>query len=93
MTEHFPRNTVSADDPPDGYRYEWRADGEWRVGGDGRTCSMRRCHTLAVAQLRRKHRRFVDGFSWWSYCADHLYGRKIEEGIVKEKFLVKDEVA
>jgi hypothetical protein len=28
---------------------------------------------------------------WWLYCADHLYGRRITDGVVQRRRLVQDE--
>ena len=80
------------DQAPDGYHWEWLPDGEWLVGGGGRTCSMLRCHNPAVAQLARpRHRGELILVAWFAYCSSHLYGRKIEDGVVKFRRLVKDE--
>jgi hypothetical protein len=65
-------------DIPEGFLPEWVADPEWKVGGDGKKCRMKGCKEPSVAALRRKHRGRL-----WYYCRDHLYGRKIEEGVVK----------
>jgi hypothetical protein len=49
---------------------------------------MLRCPKPAVAKLARplwspdKPRR------WWHYCADHLYGRRIYEGVVYSSRLI-----
>ena len=83
------------DEAPEGYRWEWRPDEGWSVGGEGRKCRMLRCPNQAVAALRR-HRKptkaapHLPNFQWWHYCADHLYGRKIEDGVVKARILVKE---
>ena len=80
------------DDVPEGYRREWVAEPEthWRVGADGRRCSMYLCHNEAVAQLaRQRNRRGLVLVAWYSYCPSHLYGRKIEDGVVKFQRLVK----
>lgn len=75
---------------PEGYRYEWVDDDDWKILSeqDSRKCSMRRCTATAIAMLRRKHKRFASGFAWWAYCGQHLYGRKIENGVVKYRRLV-----
>lgn len=62
---------------------DWEPDPDWmtlspeseakcrrRVGGQHAYCRAR-----AVAQLKR-------GAIWWVYCADHLYGREIHDGVV-----------
>lgn len=81
---------------PEGYRYEWRIAADWRMGGSGRGCRMLRCPNQAVAALCRKRKGTklapnLPSFQWWTYCADHLYGRKIEDGAVKERILVKND--
>jgi len=78
---------MTQDDVPEGYRREWVAEGEgWKLADLDRTCQHRGCHDAAVAALRRKH---GTGFRWWYYCAAHLYGRKIEDGVVKVERLVE----
>jgi hypothetical protein len=72
---------------PDGYRLEWIPDDAWKLIDDGRYCRRPGCGNVAVAALDRKHKRN----RWWAYCADHLYGRKIEGGVVKRERLVKIE--
>ena len=76
-----------SDEAPEGYRYEWVADGGWRLLSehDDRRCRMKKCKNQAIALLQRKH---GSGFSWWAYCGEHLYGRKIEDGVVKFRRLV-----
>lgn len=83
---------VNDDEAPAGYRYEWVRDPDWKLGGDGRKCRMKRCANEAVAGFQRgrwtkNHGRIL---VWWHYCADHLYGRKIEDGVVKFRRLVPD---
>jgi hypothetical protein len=47
---------------------------------DGRLCRMKvgraSCRRPAVAALARSN-------GWWCYCAEHLYGRRIENGVVE----------
>ena len=73
---------------PEGYHREWLPDEGWKLADLERTCRAKDCESPAVAALRRKH---GDGFRWWYYCGSHLYGRKIEDGMVKVYRLVKDE--
>ena len=75
-----------ADDVPAGYRREWVPDEGWKLADLDRTCRHRGCNDPAMAALRRKHGR---GFRWWYYCGAHLYGRKIEDGMVKVERLVE----
>jgi len=78
---------------PDGFHFEWVAENDdWKVGGDGRRCRMKGCGADAVAALRRKHRRSFSGFTWWYYCAAHLYGRRIVDGVVQHERLVRDKM-
>jgi len=60
---------------PEGFRYEWVIDDRWQMPPDGRKCSRAGCLNSAIALLRRRHSRFLSGFAWWGYCADHLYGK------------------
>jgi hypothetical protein len=73
-----------------GYHREWCVDDGWKIGGEGRRCRARGCRELAAAALKRRDRRGRDGFVWWFYCALHLYGRKIEDGVVKVARLVEN---
>jgi hypothetical protein len=78
------------DEAPEGYRYEWVPAASWTVGGDGRLCSMLRCSNKAVAVLERPYKNRY-GFSAprrYHYCEDHLYGRRIENGVVHFRRLV-----
>jgi hypothetical protein len=80
---------------------------EWRTLGPDTTkrCRNWRGHrktrgrALAVAELRRKqwapYSRGGGGRSvpvWWAYCAEHLYGRWLEGGVVLE-YRVADRTA
>jgi len=78
------------DEAPKGYCWVWLADPQWTVGGDGHRCraSVGRCHNAAVAGFFRKH---GPGFRRWYYCESHLYGRIIEDGVVKFRRLVEME--
>jgi hypothetical protein len=79
-----------SDDAPEGYRYVWVPDESSRMGGEGRKCRMLRCPNQAVVAFQRKaFRRLGPRFHRWHYSADHLYGRKIEGGVVKVRRLVK----
>lgn len=77
---------------PEGYHFEWfRCGPEWRIGGEGKRCRINQCRNSAVAALARRSSWAKAGFTWWHYCADHLYGRKIENGVIQERRLVKNE--
>ncbi len=83
--------------PPDGHRHVPAVDTGWRLD-QGRRCRFtvrghRQCGADSVAAFNRgRHSRThgrVD--SWWAYCADHLYGRWIEDGNVMHWIAVPDE--
>lgn len=85
--------TEARREAPDGYHWEWEAEDEhWRIGGQGHQCRMvegvprRRCPRPAVARLNRGRR----APSWWHYCEDHLYGRRIHNGRVELLRMKKD---
>lgn len=86
---------LTIDEVPEGYHYEWLPDESFKIGGDGRGCRMRGCENPAVVMLRRNHREKSGfaGFRWWPYCADHMYGRKIEDGVVKMCRLFQNELS
>lgn len=73
-----------------GYRREWVADEDWKVGGGGRVCRMKGCYNDAVAMLKRRQINALEGFVWWPYCREHLYGRRIVDGVVMVGRLVPD---
>ena len=59
----------------------WVPDDEWGLLAPSltpRRCRFMRCRRAAVAAMLRGTRRKT----WWAYCEDHLYGRKIEGGVV-----------
>jgi hypothetical protein len=81
-----------AERPPDDQPgYEWYAavDEDWRLLPDdtSKHCRYWQGHrdhpVLADAEFQR-HRWMAGGRTpvWWAYCADHLYGRWIEDGLV-----------
>lgn len=61
----------------------WVPDRRWTTEPeiiDGKRCRMKvgkgpTCRRPAVAALARRN-------GWWCYCEEHLYGRKIEDGVV-----------
>jgi len=69
----------------------WVPDDGWIALGADTTfqCRMidgplrRRCPNKAVAQLQRGRR----NASWWAYCQDHLYGRRLKNGVVEWEIL------
>lgn len=68
--------------------HHWHAEPEvatWRLVGREVRCRARagRCRSTAVAELNRgqyTNRGRID--VWWPYCAEHLYGRWVEDGKV-----------
>ncbi|MGH9505267.1 MAG: hypothetical protein ACRD20_20630 [Terriglobales bacterium] len=80
-----------SDETPEGSHWEWIADDSWMLDESGDKCSMPRCNNTAVAGFfRKRERRSGRVLAWYRYCVNHLYGRKIEEGIVKFQRLVKN---
>jgi hypothetical protein len=84
------------DGPSVGHEIVAAEDPEWRLAAEGKRCrrtgrehgvSFRyACGKPAVAELNRartqaSQARFPNGL-WWPYCAEHLYGRWIEDGKV-----------
>jgi hypothetical protein len=86
--------------PPLGYREEWvPEDPEWfrplQPGeGEGHPCrgkNPRRCPNEPVAVMfRRVYRRGRTTQARWFYCADHLFGRRIEDGQLLARRLVPE---
>jgi len=75
--------------PPDGYRNIVVPDERWETVR-GKRCRRKGCGAPAVAQFRRQHSSSMTGWTWWAYCADHLYGRWIEDGRVVGWRMVPD---
>lgn len=63
--------------PPEGYEYVAVPDTDWRLVNN-KNCRRPFCLFRSVAEFRRGKS------GWWAYCADHLYGRWIEDGQVME---------
>jgi hypothetical protein len=83
---------------PDGFVQVPRQEGsDWRLETNRQCRQMEghhhRCPNQAVAALNRGRRRHGKGSadSWWAYCADHLFGRWIEDGRVMCWILVPAE--
>lgn len=80
--------------PPAGCHWEWKPEAEdWRID-EGRPCRRMMadhviCRQPSVAALNRSA--WKGGSNWWAYCADHLYGRKIEDGVVLHRVAVPSE--
>lgn len=56
----------------------WIKDTHWELLPPEirRKCRMKGCLNHAVAALRRSN-------GWWNYCPEHLYGRRINNGVVE----------
>lgn len=94
--------------PPDGFVHEWTPEDEhgphgWRAVGidEGNTYRCRAnagpkhpaCGRPSTMALNRGLSR--DGVrhdSWWHYCSEHAYGRKLRGGVVVGVHLVPIEV-
>lgn len=77
---------------PEGHVHVAQVDPRWRLITErtfrgcrwGSGPGHQACGAAAVAELNRGRHLRVGGRvdSWWAYCADHLYGRWIEDGQV-----------
>lgn len=87
---------------PEGFREEWVPSSGWKlvdeVEGDRYRCrwggggGSRACGRPSVAALNRGRHTWMGRVDqWWHYCAEHLYGRRIENGVVLHRRLVEDE--
>jgi hypothetical protein len=78
---------------PEGYRLEWVEEEPefWRLATaderETRKCRMIRCPNSPVAALNRGYWKHTE--SWWLYCGDHLYGRRIRNGRIEVRRLVE----
>lgn len=79
---------------PDGYELAWeRPTASWEVlidiepmgcrytTGPGRAT----CRKPSVARLNRGARGARP--QWWHYCGDHLFGRRIRDGVLEHQVL------
>lgn len=81
---------VKTGPPPDGYRWAWteeNTDGPnaWRVvpPDQAQPCRWRAAHlTCGVPSVAKLLRSTPPSNNWWHYCADHLYGRHVHNGVV-----------
>lgn len=76
----------------EGYHREWVKDDAWQLGTKYAKCRQPRCPNPPVAEFNRMFtldngRRVPRPYA---YCANHLYGRRIENGEVQHNVLVKD---
>lgn len=77
----------------EGYHCEWVKDDVWRLGTKYTKCRQSRCSNPPVAEFDRTFT-LGDGrrvLRTYAYCANHLYGRRIENGEVRHSILVKDD--
>lgn len=90
------------DDGPSGYRWVAVADPAWRVlPEEKRNFLCRRigpghlyCQNFGAAEVARGRSTTTSrfGHNWWVYCADHLYGRWIQDGVVMSWRLEKEDL-
>lgn len=66
----------------DGWYWHVAVDHDWTTtkSSPSTRCRRRGCDHPPVAWLNRGYRGRP---SWWAYCADHMYGRWVEDGVVK----------
>jgi hypothetical protein len=82
-----------------GYRFAARPADGWRVPSRYPSCRRKlgshvMCKNPPVADVRRLRYVVINGkdvrkFEWWAYCAEHSYGRWVEDGTVMEWFLTE----
>ena len=77
---------------PEGYELRWVPEGpDWRLVDEEehavRICRRPGCKRSPVAALKRRNS------GWWLYCDWHLYGRKIEDGVLLVRVVRKLEPA
>lgn len=77
--------------PPPGCEWRWKPDRAWEL--TSWPCAGRcrwtdqgvRCAATAVALLDRR-RSTSSRHVWWAYCADHMFGRVIIDGVVYSRY-------
>lgn len=86
---------------PEGFHHEPRVDNQWRLT-TGKRCRsgssryVKACGAPAVAEFNRGRsdkRLHARTDSWWAYCAEHMFGRWVEDGRVMCWIAVKDDDA
>lgn len=67
--------------------YVWVPSEDSRVvaEGDERRCRMKGCRQQPVVMELARTRWNSERVHWWAYCADHMYGQRIADGIVWTK--------
>lgn len=86
---------MTEDKPPEGYEYVWIptavVDGghRWVLLSEPDQSRLCRgdvgCEKHPVAKLNRSRRPGVE--QWWFYCGDHLYGRRINNGVLETRIV------
>lgn len=86
---------MTTEDAPEGYEYVWvptvNLDGghRWVLLNKPDPSRLCRgdvgCENNPVAKLNRSRRPGVE--QWWFYCADHLYGRRIHNGVLETRIV------
>lgn len=83
---------------PDGYMYVWvptreiPCDNRWQIVEPDaakqcrRTDHGLRCEATSVVRLNRAFRN-TDPPRWWHYCEQHMFGRRIVNGVVETEIL------
>lgn len=83
-----PPSEIVTWDAPEGFHHEWVPDERSRLATPEEFCTRRcrrpRCGEEPVMALQRRN-------GWWLYCGAHMYGRRINNGVVESRRLVKDE--
>jgi hypothetical protein len=76
----------------DGYQWVPVQDHDWAVVSpdSGRRCRRKDCCRAPVARLMRRDKHALAGVTPWHYCAEHMYGRWVEDGKVMHWRLVLD---
>lgn len=73
---------------PEGYKRVWLPEDSthWRIADYPGPCRYlengKGCKQPSVAQIKRDK-------TWWHYCANHLYGRRIRNGAIEFLGLVR----
>lgn len=80
----FSGDCVNESEDPKGYQHVWRVDANWKLGTSYTKCRMPRCPERPIAEFNRYS--FALGRSRaYAYCEDHLYGRRIMDGAIKQR--------
>lgn len=73
-------------DEREGFRVEWAPDERSRPATPEEFCTRKcrrpRCGGEPVMAFRRRN-------GWWLYCGEHMYGRRINNGVVEARRIVR----